>query len=459
MTPPITDDYTSTTSTTGTVSVGGTKTGSIETAGDTDWFKISLVAGVTYTFDAMGSPSGKGTLADTYLRLRDGAGTSIAFDDDSGTGYDSRITFTASSSGTYFLSAGSASSTGIGTYTVSAADVPVIPPTGAVLLSTYPVSGNSISQGSRDNDDTHKDGTALKWGYDFKTPGGSEQVHAVASGTVVAVQESLTGSFLGYGNVITVRTDSGFYVTYAHLSVNSVTVGVNDRVNAGDVIAMSGSSGTPTGHLHIQFGSIASPIRTRNGDDSTLVLIADGSSDVEAPAYFPKLVMVFASSSTASGQTDTNYYGTLGIDEVTGNALNNLITGYVGNDILRGAQGSDTLRGGVGSDALTGGIGSDRFAYQAVNQGGDSIKDFTSGADRFVFTASAFGGGAVGQLTSTHFFQGSVGSVTGSGYQFVYDASSRTLSYDSDGAGAASAVNIATLQVGATLSIADLWLM
>ena len=67
VTPPITDDYTSTTSTTGTVSVGGTKTGSIETAGDTDWFKISLVAGVTYTFDAMGSPSGKGTLADTYL--------------------------------------------------------------------------------------------------------------------------------------------------------------------------------------------------------------------------------------------------------------------------------------------------------------------------------------------------------------------------------------------------------
>ena len=279
------------------------------------------------------------------------------------------------------MSAGSATSSGIGTYTVSAADVTVDPPTGPVLLSTYPVSGNSIAQGSRDNDNSHKDGTALKWAYDFKTPGGSEQVHAVLSGTVVAVQKSLTGSFEGYGNVITVLTDSGFYVTYAHLSANSATVGVNDRVSAGDVIAMSGSTGTPTAHLHIQFGSVATTINTKNGDSTTAVLIANGSSDVEAPAYFPKLVMVFASSSTVQGLTDTNYYGTLGIDDVTGNELNNLLTGYVGRDILRGAQGSDTLRGGVGSDALTGGTGNDRFSYLAVDQGGDSIKDFSSGAD------------------------------------------------------------------------------
>ena len=93
----------------------------LKRAGDTDWFKITLVAGKTYQFDALG-----GTLADTYLRLRDSAGTSITFDDDGGAGLNSRITFTATSGGTYFLSAGSATSSGIGTYTVSAADVTVI---------------------------------------------------------------------------------------------------------------------------------------------------------------------------------------------------------------------------------------------------------------------------------------------------------------------------------------------
>ena len=94
--PPPADDYAASTSTTGTVSVGGSKTGNIEAAGDTDWFKITLVAGQTYRFDTEGSPTGQGTLADTYMRIRDSGGTSLALDDDSGSGLNSQIVFTAS---------------------------------------------------------------------------------------------------------------------------------------------------------------------------------------------------------------------------------------------------------------------------------------------------------------------------------------------------------------------------
>src|SRR5438045_3283419 len=91
------DDYSSDTGTTGSVSVGGSSTGSIETAGDTDWFKITLTAGHTYQFDLQGSATGQGTLADPFLRLRDGAGNSITFNDDNGVNLDSRITYTAAS--------------------------------------------------------------------------------------------------------------------------------------------------------------------------------------------------------------------------------------------------------------------------------------------------------------------------------------------------------------------------
>src|SRR6185369_13596982 len=91
------DDFSNDVNTTGTLSVGGSRSGNIETVNDTDWFKITLVAGHSYQFDAKGSPSGNGSLADTFLRLRDSSGTSIAnaFADDGGTGFDSRFTYTA----------------------------------------------------------------------------------------------------------------------------------------------------------------------------------------------------------------------------------------------------------------------------------------------------------------------------------------------------------------------------
>src|SRR5215471_2821237 len=117
------DDYASSTATTGTVSVGGSTTGNIETAGDTDWFRTSLVAGHTYQFDLQGVATGQGTLFDPFLRLRDSAGNSLTFNDDNGTNFNSRITYTAAASDTYYLSAGAANTGGTGTYRVSAADV------------------------------------------------------------------------------------------------------------------------------------------------------------------------------------------------------------------------------------------------------------------------------------------------------------------------------------------------
>jgi Ca2+-binding RTX toxin-like protein len=315
-----------------------------------------------------------------------------------------------------------------------------------------------IAQGSRDNDDTHRDGTALKWAYDFKAGSGSD-VHAVASGTVVGIQMGLTGSFAGYGNVVTIRTTDGFYVTYAHLTAGSSGLIVGSVVNAGDIIAKSGSSGTPDAHLHIQFGSIATEINTKNGHPETATQIANGSGDVEATAYFPKLVMHFADAATVAGATDTNYYGTLGVDEVTGNSLNNLITGYFDADILRGAGGNDTLRGGPGSDKLTGGSGADHFSYLKPGEGNDKITDFTSGVDHFDFRASSFGSGPLGILDVGHFKAQPIASNAGTGYQFIFDSATSKLWFDSDGNGSAAAALIATIQLGGTVVASDILLI
>ena len=67
-----------------------------------------------------------------------------------------------------------------------------------------------------------------------------------------------------------------------------------------------------------------------------------------------------------------------GHDEVTGNALPNMLDGGMGNDTLMGGAGNDTLDGGMGDDMLTGGTGDDTFQIDA-NSGSDTIKDFLAG--------------------------------------------------------------------------------
>jgi hypothetical protein len=62
------DDFVQNPTTTGTVAVGGSATGTINPAGEEDWFRVTLTAGTHYRFNENGSPSGGGTLSDT-LRL------------------------------------------------------------------------------------------------------------------------------------------------------------------------------------------------------------------------------------------------------------------------------------------------------------------------------------------------------------------------------------------------------
>ena len=102
------DDYSSTTQTAGAVAVGGSATGEIETSKDFDWFAVDLVAGHTYVIDLEGADSGGGALQDPVLRgLYDADGNRIASarDNDGGTGRDARLTFTATTTGTYYIEA------------------------------------------------------------------------------------------------------------------------------------------------------------------------------------------------------------------------------------------------------------------------------------------------------------------------------------------------------------------
>src|SRR5262249_46474145 len=99
------DDYASGSSTTGGVAVGGSATGNIEVSGDSDWFRMSLTAGTSYVFRENGVAHSGGTLSDPYLYLYNSSSTLLAQNDDSQGTLDSRLIFTPSTSGTYYLDA------------------------------------------------------------------------------------------------------------------------------------------------------------------------------------------------------------------------------------------------------------------------------------------------------------------------------------------------------------------
>ena len=99
--------------TTTTITVGGTVTDVLEVNGDHDWIRIDLVAGQKITITL-----GGGTLEDPYLRLRDANGALLGENDDisSGVVRDSRLVFTATTTGTYYIDVGAFNDAYTGTY-------------------------------------------------------------------------------------------------------------------------------------------------------------------------------------------------------------------------------------------------------------------------------------------------------------------------------------------------------
>jgi murein DD-endopeptidase MepM/ murein hydrolase activator NlpD len=99
-------------------------------------------------------------------------------------------------------------------------------------------------------------------GQDFSTPYGTE-VYATGSGKVIEA-----GWNSGFGNCIVIDHGYGYRSTYGHLSKIGVSVGLN--VKRGDLIGLSGSTGTSTGpHLHYQidlFGQHKNPLYYFNND-------------------------------------------------------------------------------------------------------------------------------------------------------------------------------------------------
>ena len=105
----------------------------------------------------------------------------------------------------------------------------------------------------------------MHYGQDFAVPYGTD-IYATGDGTVI---ESGWNSG-GFGNYIMIDHGYGLQTTYGHLSQIRVSKGMD--VRRGDLIGLSGNSGTSSGpHLHYQidqFGQHKNPVNFFSNDIS-----------------------------------------------------------------------------------------------------------------------------------------------------------------------------------------------
>ena len=122
--PETNDDFGDTPSTSGLLGIESTANGTLEEAGDRDWFEVNLTTGGIYNFAVIGQ-----SLSDPYLRLYNNSGALIDFNDDHNGTLNSAINdFLAPSTGKYFLGVGAYNDAGTGSYSISASETGVYPP-------------------------------------------------------------------------------------------------------------------------------------------------------------------------------------------------------------------------------------------------------------------------------------------------------------------------------------------
>lgn len=157
-------------------------------------------------------------------------------------------------------------------------------------------------------------------------------------------------------------------------------------------------------------------------------------------------------------------------NRLTGNTFNNTLSGAAGNDTILGGSGDDTLNGGAGDDLLNGGLGADQmnghagvdyFVFNTALGAGnvDTIVGFVVADDRIHIDNAVFVGLAAGVLSAAGFKANLSGLATDASDRIIYETDTGNIYFDSDGTGAASRVQFASVATNLALTNLDFFVI
>ena len=423
------------TSTTASLGTASPQSSTIDSAGDQDWFRVSLTSGNRYDFTM--SPSA-GSSLDCYLRLLDSNGTPIAFNDDP-VNATSHISYSATNGGTFYISAqGTLSSIGAYTLSVTAAPAPTVISgtsgndliTGGALNETlYGYAGNDTIDGGAGadtmigaiGDDVYYVDNSNDVIVEVGSQG-TDSVFASASFILNANVENLTltgsASIYGFGNNFDnmITGNSGDNIIDGGAGADTMTGGAGNDIyvvdNVGDMVvenALSGNDGVYSSISYTLAANVeglaltgsASINGTGNSLNNTIygnnannvldgaagadTLIGCAGNDTYVVDNVGDYVLEDIGGGTDIVMASISYMLTANVENLTltgataingyGNSLDNVLTGNAGANYLDGGAGNDSLIGGAGNDTLTGGAGNDTL-------------DGGAGADFFRFNSA-----------------------------------------------------------------------
>ena len=413
------DDFSASVATTGTVAVGGSVTGAIEPAvnsqRDHDWFAVTLEAGKTYRIDVKGRNTGDGTLANPILAgVYDASGTFVdgTDDDNGGTGRNSLKVFTPEATGTYYVAV-RAHGAATGTYTVAVDEVSADDYAASATLAAVEMGDVRVVEGGVAVFTVRLSHAAtgevtVAWSVGGSATAGDDYDAAAGTGvlTFAAGERKKTIEVRTVDDAV-VEGDETLTVTLSNPSgatlgsVVSATVTVADDDNPpvpadgepqappDDGVFGSRSSqdveGAPRG------ASVAGTMA-----DDTMVGTAgadaidclDGNDVVQGFAGNDRLWGGLGADVLHGDAGDDRLWGGKGRDELHGGVGKDHLYGGRGDDVLHGGRLADRLHGDAGDDVLSGGAGRDLFVYGDADFGRDRIVDFEDGTDWLKFTGS-----------------------------------------------------------------------
>jgi serralysin len=201
------------------MTAGQSYLGSLATNSDIDFYRVTLTAGQAYTFVLTGI--GTNNLRDPLLQLHDTGGVSVITSNDDGLpGLNSVISYTPTSSGTYYLSARAFAGSDTGTYGIS------------VTAGTRPDLDINFAAGIIDSDLAWNTtpGNAAVVTYSFRasaasyTAGGSNiATFTPLTAAQIAVYEELLALWSSVANITFQRVNPGGYSNDATMVIGNYT--------------------------------------------------------------------------------------------------------------------------------------------------------------------------------------------------------------------------------------------
>ncbi|WP_283176221.1 M10 family metallopeptidase C-terminal domain-containing protein [Gemmobacter sp. 24YEA27] len=409
---------------TGTATAVSTNTiiqGTIGSVGDNDYYRVTLVAGQTYMISL--SRSGGSTL-DPYLELRNSTGALVSSSDDpSSAAAGEYITFTASTTGTYYLVARDYS-TRTGSYELTiqvAADLTFNDADASGAYAWSDMTGNTIINSFinvHDSWDTlnlngymlqtyiHEIGHALGLGhagpYNGDATWGTHNLYD---------NDSWSATIMSYFDQADNPNDPAAYAFLATIMPADI-IAIQNLYGAGSLGYQSGNTiwgpgGNVGGYfqqlLNMWGGLTAADPLIYAGNDFAFTVYDTGGNDtlnfaVFGQNQFISLVELQYSSVgggsgnvvIARGTVIENAVGGSGNDAIIGNAAANRLDGGSGNDLLNAGAGNDTVIGGAGTDTAVMGVASGSItvtgnASQVVITSSMGVDTFI-GVENFQFT-------------------------------------------------------------------------